>query len=313
MPLERMRKQRITSVVAGVGIVLLQGVVLVLGECLDDNDCLNGGVCEMPPEVGYEARPNAVCRCSPGFGGPNCAEACPLSCQNGGSCKIQEGVDGAAGASCDCEGVDFEGLLCEVPFQRCPDGYTLCFAGGECVKYAGDNREEVQYRCYCPDGRGGEACESSAGPDDGKSDGATDQQQQQQPPKDWSDVNKYARPTEHPEASEQAGSSAGEDFVEDWSGEFWKDSDVKSSPHSSAMIKFAIAMVIVALVIVVTVVVCCSCRQKMKRQGCETKQSPGFTTWPKKSGAVYSGDGNTVPKSNVHETEDPVASRPEIV
>ena len=37
-----------------------------------------------------EIHSNCVCRCAPGFMGNDCSDTCPISCDNGGDCVLDD-------------------------------------------------------------------------------------------------------------------------------------------------------------------------------------------------------------------------------
>lgn len=72
--------------------------------CEDDFDCWPNGSC------GDDLR----CLCEPGFYGEQCDELCPLKCQNGGQCVVDDVHElmHESDAHCKCPS-GYEGGLCE--------------------------------------------------------------------------------------------------------------------------------------------------------------------------------------------------------
>jgi hypothetical protein len=86
------------------GLLLGQTVQGATFVCNDDFDCTPHGACG----------PLLNCVCDSGFWGAQCDEACPLQCQNGGQCVLEDEHGGL---------VEGSGYYCE-----CPPG----FVGGLC-------------------------------------------------------------------------------------------------------------------------------------------------------------------------------------
>ncbi|CAJ1961791.1 unnamed protein product [Cylindrotheca closterium] len=75
--------------------------------CEDDFDCFPNGSC------GSDLR----CLCDTGFYGVQCEDTCPIKCQNGGQCVVDDAHVVVLDARCDCP-PDFLGGLCEQPRQN---------------------------------------------------------------------------------------------------------------------------------------------------------------------------------------------------
>lgn len=95
--------------------------------------CQNGGQCEMADDVhgNLEEATDVVCKCPEGFSGPlcdaetegcppglwgeGCEDVCPVRCQNGGQCVLEDDVHGnleeATPIVCKCR-AGFSGPLC---------------------------------------------------------------------------------------------------------------------------------------------------------------------------------------------------------
>ncbi|KAK6764815.1 hypothetical protein RB195_024947 [Necator americanus] len=100
--------------------------------------CQNNGTCVVTHEE------SAACLCRDGFSGVNCeVEECgSVPCQNGGSCRSQDGE-----AHCDCA-PPFTGILCESVVAICE---PAC-ANGECVI------QDDRITCECMQGFVGSVC-----------------------------------------------------------------------------------------------------------------------------------------------------------
>lgn len=82
--------------------------------CDDDYDCYPNGTCG----------PQLTCVCDSGFWGDTCNEKCPLQCQNGGQCSIEDDHGGLAVASdyyCKCP-FNFYGSLCQLERNENDEG-----------------------------------------------------------------------------------------------------------------------------------------------------------------------------------------------
>lgn len=74
-------------------------------------------------------------------------------CQNGGSCRVREGIDGGTPSFvCSCP-VGFSASLCEIPLENACDSLP-CFNGATCVL-----KSLWDYSCTCASGYTGESKE----------------------------------------------------------------------------------------------------------------------------------------------------------
>ena len=270
-------------------------LVVDAASCSDDDDC-NGGLCVMPAHdedfadgQGHEPPPN-FCSCPQGYGGTNCETKCNLNCQNNGICHVHEGTgsDGdhagnanSAGEYCQCVG-NFEGLLCETPYEICPDT-SLCFAGGKCVKYndgsgvdqEAKRKDKQTYRCFCPADRDGDLCENErkendpheaySRPDDtAKGSPMTPTEGKQG--EDWVYKDQAGDAITQSDAG-LAKSTADNRANDGWAGAAPIDNGSASSSDkpNRSVIKFGVAIVILALVVMGAVVLYC-CWRKCNKQ-----------------------------------------------
>lgn len=115
----------------GLQLLVVATLLIVAAEqanaaCVQDSDCQNGGTCDasftglLLDEDHMDAlQQDPICLCQPGFWGDNCQETCPLLCENGGQCEVQDeqeednhgGLDIATTLVCGCP-TGFEGPLC---------------------------------------------------------------------------------------------------------------------------------------------------------------------------------------------------------
>ncbi|XP_028049914.1 neurogenic locus Notch protein-like [Monomorium pharaonis] len=113
--------------------------------------CKNGGLCVSSP------RDESHCNCTSKYVGEYCQHLNPchtaLRCQNGGSCRVREGIGGGTPSfTCACP-VGFTASLCEIPIENACDS-SPCFNGATC-----NLRSLHEYMCMCSNGFTGDHCE----------------------------------------------------------------------------------------------------------------------------------------------------------
>ncbi|XP_072049427.1 uncharacterized protein [Amphiura filiformis] len=118
-------------------------------------ECMNGGTCNV----------DGTCSCTTGYDGQTCntvAQVCNPPCQNGGICQNTNNCGPMNPTCCDCTGIAFVGMVCELPVSLTCDP-NPCLNGGLCTL---DQSNQKGYRCNCDDtGYTGGICENIiAGP-----------------------------------------------------------------------------------------------------------------------------------------------------
>ena len=103
-------------------------------DCPGEPDCRSRGSCSTASDP-------PVCRCLPGFGGVDCAPACPNDCSDHGACEDHNGE-----VSCACDD-QWSGSSCSTALFSCTDNCNLV---GEC---------QPDGRCLCDQNFAGLACQ----------------------------------------------------------------------------------------------------------------------------------------------------------
>lgn len=150
-------------------LVALLTIVVVHAQqdsCQADTDCLNGGTCETAGngDISHSNEGSfKYCHCLAAYSGLKCQTYCPLECKNGGTCLYQPDAHAQSPLFtdyvCQCRN-RFKGVLCDIPYEECPDGLQ-CLNGSQCkVTDDNDDVSAATYACECPYTHEGIFCES---------------------------------------------------------------------------------------------------------------------------------------------------------
>lgn len=143
------------AIITHTTVVVAQDII-----CKEDNDCRNGGICEILEKKGEEVL-NFICVCPPNYSGEYCEDYCPEKCTKHGSCRPNSSIitpdnenQTVVGNNCVCH-EHWTGDQCDIPFEICEDK-TMCLHGGTCEKLVGSKM--LVYRCNCPPEYSGPNC-----------------------------------------------------------------------------------------------------------------------------------------------------------
>jgi len=126
--------------------------------------CSGNGVCQNPDKQKTAApTPNGlvappvplpiskpVCKCSPGYTGPDCSLRCSSGCSGNGECSLVNNL-----ARCMCQ-PGFVGFDCSLPCPAATSG-GVCSGNGECALAVSKSGEQ-QAVCECRSGFAGNSC-----------------------------------------------------------------------------------------------------------------------------------------------------------